>query len=355
MAKKGAGDLSSLRKELSAGRIASAYLLYGSETFLKEQAAAAIRKAVLGEGEEDSSAWNLAVLEGGSAALVDILDAARTLPMLAPRRLVLVRDAEKLRESDATPLKEYLKDPPPTSCILFVSGTGKPDLRRSIFRTLHEADASLEFEALKGRAVPSWIRERVREKGAQIEEDALALLEVHLGNDLLRIDAEMTKVLEFLAPSRTITVGGLDETLGSAGAGSVFELAEKVGAGETGEAIRLLRGILAEGEEPVRLLFLITRQVRILILGEALMKKGHRGRDLALGLGIAPLPFIIEKTQGLIARFPESAGAPCIRRILEADRALKGGTGRGPAILEGLVIDLADLIARRSGGREARV
>ena len=130
--------------------------------------------------------------------------------------------------------------------------------------------------------------------------------------------------------------------MGTAAAGSIFELAERVGSGETAGALLLLRGLLAEGEEPVRLLSLIARQLRILILGKSLVRKGHRGVQLAQALGIPPYPFILEKTQKLIARFPEGAGAPSLRRVLEADRALKGG-GKGPAVLEKLVLDLTAL------------
>jgi DNA polymerase III subunit delta len=353
MARGASLDAAAFRRETAAGKIAPVYLLHGEEAFLKEEAVALLRRAVLGEGGAEASPWSLTVLEGGSTRLLEILDAARTIPMLSPRRLVLVKEAEKIRENDAGPLKEYLGDPSPTTCLVFVSGAGKPDFRRAVFRALQERGREVEFPLLKGASVPKWIKERVKERGAEIDPEAAALLEAHAGADLFRIDQEITKVLDFLSPSRSITAEPMGEVLGSAAAGSVFELAEKVGAGEIEEAVRLLRGILAEGEEPTRLLFLIARHIRILILGKSLMRQGHRGRDLAQALGIPPYPFILEKTQKLIARFPESAGAPSVRRILEADRALKGGGGKGPSILERLVLDITALVGRGSGRREA--
>src|SRR5580765_6748777 len=131
MARTVGSDLSALRRELAAGEIAAVYLVHGEEAFLKEQAAAEIRRSVLGEGSAEEAAWNLTILEAASSSLVEILDAARTLPMLAPRRLVLVKEAEKLREGDVESLKDYLKDPAPTSCILMVAGSGKPDFRKA--------------------------------------------------------------------------------------------------------------------------------------------------------------------------------------------------------------------------------
>ncbi|HMC83729.1 MAG TPA: DNA polymerase III subunit delta [Candidatus Polarisedimenticolia bacterium] len=354
MSRSSPADPSVLKKDIAAGRVAPVYLLYGEAGFLKEEAVAALREAVLGNGPAPESAWNLTLLEGPSAGIAEILDSARTLPMLGSRRLVMVKNAEKLREGDSEPLRTYLQRPSPSSCLVFVTGTGKPDFRRSLFRTLQAGAVAIEFKPLREPAVPRWIRERVRERGAEIDDEALTLLEVHLGVDLLRIDQEITKALDFLSPSRRVTSAALAETLGAPGSRSIFELAEKVGAGETGEAIRLLRRLLAGGEEPVRLLGLIARQIRTLILGKALMEGGRRGRELALALGVPPIPPLIEKTQRLIGRFPARVGAASMRRILQADRALKGGAGKGPAILEGLVLDLSERIGRSVRRGETR-
>ncbi len=351
MARAGGRDASSLRRDLAAGRVAPVYLLFGEEAFLKEEAVARIRKATLGEEGAEACPWSVTALDGGSTTLAEVLDAARTLPMLSPRQLVLVKEAEKIREADAAPLREYLKEPSSTTRLVFIAGGGKPDFRKAVFRALQEKAAVVEFPALKGASVSKWIRDRVREREAEIDPEALALMEAHLGSDLFRIDRELSKVLEFLAPSRKITAGALGEILGGAAAVSVFELAERVGAGDGARAVRLLREILAEGEEPVRLLFLIARQIRILILGKSLMRGGHRGRDLALAVGIPPYPKIIEKTENLISRFPEKAGTSAMRRLVEADRAIKGGGGRGPAILERLVLDLTTLV-KRAAARE---
>jgi DNA polymerase-3 subunit delta len=351
MARSGSVDAASFRKEMAAGRIAPVYLIHGEETFLKEEAVASLREAVLGQGGAEQSPWSLTVLEGGVTTLAEILDEARTLPMLSQRRMVLVKDAERIREPEAEPLKEYLRNPSPSTCLVFTAGS-KPDFRKALFRALQELGKAVEFPVLKGASVPKWIRDRVRGRGAEIDAEAVALLEALGGPDLFRVDQELSKVLEFLSPSRKITAEALGETLGTAAAGSIFELAERVGAGEMAEAIRLLRGLLAEGEEPTRLLFLIARQMRILILGKSLVKQGCQDRDLGQALGIPPYPFLLDKTRKLIDRFPEDAGAPSLRRILEADRALKGGGGKGPAILERLVLDLTALAGRQSRGEE---
>ena len=345
-------DLATLRRDLAAGRIDPVYLVSGEEAFLKEEAARLIREAVLGSNGEAAS-WNLTTLEGGTCSLADVLDAARSLPMFASRRLVWVREAERIRESEPEALREYLEAPAPTACILLTAGTGKPDFRKAVFKALQRKARVLEFEPLKGAALTRWIQSRTRELGAEIDDEAASLLEMHAGPDLLRLDQELKKALDFVAPSNRITSEALSATLGAAAAGSIFEFAERAGTGQAEEAIRLLRGILSEGEEPPRLLFLLARHLRTLVLGHGLMQSGQRGRELAQALGIPPYPFLIDKVQKQIRAFPERAGEPALRLVLEADRALKSGSGKPPGVLERLVLDLERVIGESSGKRRA--
>lgn len=336
-------DLESLRRDLAAGRIDPAYLLLGEESFLKEEALREIRQAVLGAGEE-AVVGNLAVFEGASCSMGEILDAARTLPMFAPRRLVWVRECEKMKDPEVEALRGYLESASPSATLVFSTGAGKPDARRALLRLLQSSARVLEFPLLKGSAVPAWIRRRAAQLEVQLDPDAALLLELQVGPDLRRLDQELRKAIEYVAPSRAISAGILEETLGAPSGGSGFDFAEVSAAGDAESAIRLLRRILADGEEPVRLLFLLARQLRILIQGKELLGAGKGGRDLAAALGIPPYPFLIDKVQKQIRQFPSRASAPALRLILRSDRALKAGAGKPSGILERLVLDLARLL-----------
>lgn len=345
MGRAGKVDWRTLPRDLSAGRLAPVYFLHGPEIFLKQDALNKIRQAIFGEASGDQIVWNFTQMEAGSSSLRDILDAARTLPMMGGRRMVVVKEAEKLKGPDPEPLKEYLSHPEPTCCLVFITATGKPDLRRSLFRLLNSGASSIEFKPLRSPAVQRWIRDQVKEAGATIEEEALALMEIHLGTDLLRIAQELQKVLDYLHPEKQIGLSALEATMGSGVTGSVFEFAERAAAGEVGKTMALLRRIVSEGEEPARLLFLLTRQIRLLVVGKGLTDGGLRGRELALRLGIPPIRPIIEKVERQIAQFPDQAGSAALRVLLQADRAIKGGRGKGATVLEGAILTLGEILS----------
>jgi DNA polymerase-3 subunit delta len=326
--------------EIRSGRLAAAYLLHGEDAWQKEAAALALRSAVVPAGGE--GAFDLVLLEGSSCSLSEVTDAARTLPLFSSRRLVWVKEAEAIRDTAIGPLEEYLADPSSSTCLLFVAGSGKPDFRKALFKLLQQRAVVREFHPLKGAQLQRWIRERARDLGAEIEPDATSLLEFHAGPETMRLDQELRKAVDFAAPRHRIAVTDVEATLGISAAASVFEWVDTTAAGRAPESVSLLRGILAEGEEPVRLLFLLTRHLRMLILGKALSRQGVRGRDLAAAVGFPPFPGLIDKFQGQIARFPEAAAAGTYRKLLVADRSMKSGSRPG-AVLERLVLDLRDL------------
>ncbi len=337
MATRGEG-LKPFLEEIRKGKLASAYLLHGEDAWQKEEAALAVRQAALPEQE---GSFDLVVLEGSSCSLSEVVDAARTLPLFTSRRLVWVKEAESIRDNVVGGLEEYLRSPSPSTCLLFVTGA-KPDFRKALIKTLQQHAEVREFRPMKGAMLQGWIRARARELDAEIEPDAAALLEFHAGPETMRLDQELRKAVDFAAPRKRLGVADVEATLGITATASVFEWVDTTTAGRATESVSLLRGILAEGEEPVRLLFLLTRQIRMLILGKALSRQGVRGRDLAAAVGFPPFPSLIEKFQGQIARFPETAGGETYRKLLVADRSMKSG-GRPRAVLERLVLDLRAL------------
>ena len=80
-----------LREELAAGTLRPAYLLAGEEPLLRDDALAALREAVLADGPAE---FNSDRLEGATASPAALFDAVRILPVMAPRRLVVLRDPE---------------------------------------------------------------------------------------------------------------------------------------------------------------------------------------------------------------------------------------------------------------------
>ena len=155
-------DFNDFYKAIKEERYQSVYLFSGPEELTKKEALAALRKAILPPGLE---ALNEATLEGCSAQA--IIDSAETLPVMCPRRVVVVRDwpplcaaKAKADEADVERMLEWLKNPP-ESCILIFYMSVELDGRKKLPTALKKMGASVEFNHLSGALLLKWCNQRL--------------------------------------------------------------------------------------------------------------------------------------------------------------------------------------------------
>ena len=197
-----------LRKQLAAGETDPLYMLVGADDLEKASVAAEFAEMV----EEDLRAFNVERLYGGETKVDALIDAANTLPMMAPRRVVVVAEAEKLlipkRESKASDaeqerLEAFLKDPPSHATVVFVCGP--IDRRRRAVQLLiklaHVVDCgTIESEADAQR----WVKTRAAREKVTFEPAAVAELVARAGLDIVRLRAGFDRLTLYTMGQATI-------------------------------------------------------------------------------------------------------------------------------------------------------
>ena len=142
---------------LARREVAPLYLLYGEEDFLIDEGVKAIVDAVLGDGERS---FNLDTVSAADRDMREILAIASSFPMMAERRVVIIRDAERVTGKDADLLAGYCENPPHTTCLILV--TSKPDFRRKPFTTIRRKGIIVESKPLYENQLPAWITTRAQ-------------------------------------------------------------------------------------------------------------------------------------------------------------------------------------------------
>jgi DNA polymerase-3 subunit delta len=178
-----------LLQSLKKGAPAPVYFFSGSEIFLKNKAIQGIVN-VIPEGQRD---FNFDVYYDGETPIGDVLGTARTLPFLAPRRVVLLKGLKKgkLAVEKERMLSAYLEDPSPEATLIL--STEDADVARTWSRKFSVGWTEVEFRALRGPALHSSVREAARERGVRITAEAIEALVEAVGDDLGRINGEMEK------------------------------------------------------------------------------------------------------------------------------------------------------------------
>jgi len=255
-----------VRRQIASGRIAPLYLLIGPDEAGKTALAADFLEAV----DEGLRAFNLDRLYGGETTAADVVDAARTLPMMVPKRLVLLMHAERLlapkKENDATSkdlelLEEYVKAPVDSSCLVIV--TDNLDKRRSLTRALMSKAAVVECTGPSNAAEAArWVRDRVAQEGMEIDPKAARLVAERVGPDVTRLRADVERLVLYAMGNKTITEADVLAVVGAATYHDDWGIVNAIERGAAAEALRELALLMDEGIVPYKILGQIAWFVR---------------------------------------------------------------------------------------------
>jgi DNA polymerase-3 subunit delta len=328
-----------LHRALKAGDIKPLYLLFGAETYLRDQAARIITDTSLKGAslrEFNQTSYSLANTDVQQA-----IAAAEQLPMMSPRRVVEIRDFGKLREADEEALARYLVRPAESSVVIFVAD--ELDKRRKLSKTLLEACVAVEFAPLKDAELVEWAKKRLRDLKAQTDDRTLHQIVALVGSDVRTLSNELEKLATAALNSGLISMEMVDALVGRSRELSNFELADHLIARNRKRALQTLQRLLDDGAEPVMLIGLIGSNYRRLALAKELMAKGAANQDVYRQVGI------FGKREEFLAtarRSDAQSLTRSIQRIAAADIAIKtslgGGGGQGSRLqLELLICELA--------------
>ena len=184
--------------DIKKGQTKSVYWLEGEESFFIDQIVQFAEQNILSEGE---AGFNLTIFYGRDTVWADVVNACRRYPMFADRQVVIVKEAQDLKNIEK--LDAYVEKPL-LSTLLFVAYKGKKvDGRSRLAKLLKEKAVLYQAKKLYDTVLPEWTAALVKNKGYTISKKALFLLIDHIGNDLGRLSNEIDKLALNLKPERT--------------------------------------------------------------------------------------------------------------------------------------------------------
>lgn len=308
------------------------YALVGTSGILTAEAVDALRVRVLTQAPD----FNRDELRAEEVDAKRIMEAASTLPMMAPRRWVHVSNIHKMKADSQEALVSYVKKPSPTT-VLVLSGE-KVDGRRKLGAALKKAKATFTFDAPKKWDLTDFIEDRARFKSVEIDRDAADLLGEVLGAEVGPIDRALEKLTVYAGEPRRITVQDIDEVVAPTRVHSIFELTDAVGAKDLGTATRLLRNALEGGESGLMVLAMIARQLRQLLSYHSLSERRMPSAELARALGVKP--FLMSRIADQARRYRPSDLARALDAAHRADVAMKSSRQSHGVILDRLLLEI---------------
>lgn len=299
---------SALRKQIASGETEPLYALLGGDDTEKSAVAAEFSDMV----DEGLRAFNVERMYGGEMKVNDLVDSANTLPMMVPRRVVIVLEAEKLfipkRESKASEeelqrLEEFLESPPPHTTIVFVCGA--LDLRRRVVKRLMNKAQIVNCGVIESEAdAERWVKVRAARDGINLDPATPRALVARTGLDIVRLRKGLERVSLYAMGQATITPDDVKRAVPAGPeAYTDFGIANAIQRNDVREALREVGRSLEAGMVP----FFILGQLRL-------------------------------AAQRLPARRVKSA----VEAVFRTDIALKSSGGDPRILIERLVVELCE-------------
>ncbi len=227
------------------------FLLVGEERYLKDKVIFDLRSSLLDNtcGELDYK-----ILYGPDTSADEILDYASTIPFFSSKRLIVVKDFEKLPKEDIGRLLTYIKKPNQYTCLVIDTKDG--DILKSS-PSLARYAKILKFSDPTGMEISSWITRFVSSKGKAIDEDAVEILKDLQGSDLLNLSQELEKLITFVGSTKEISKDDVESLVGKSIIASAFDIANAVAELDTSRAIAITYDLISSGKRPHEIIGLL--------------------------------------------------------------------------------------------------
>jgi len=211
------------------------YLLHGEEAFFIDKIVDAIQDGVLSIQERD---FNQTIFYGKDASAQSIINSARQYPMMANKRVVILREAQQMKT--LTDLLPYVQNPVESTILVIAYKGKKLDMRSAFAKQVKKNALVFESKKLYENKVGSWIRNYAKAKGMNMSNDACSLMTVLLGTELSKIDNELDKLKIAVSGKDQIELIDIKNNIGLSREYNVFELNNALGVKDVAKVFRII-------------------------------------------------------------------------------------------------------------------
>ncbi len=338
------GDLANAFRQ---GHFQPLYFFYGGEGFLMDELQALLIEHSLQPHERD---FNLEIIHGPEATTPDVLSICSALPMMAERRVVIVRNFELMDEKDSkrkAPFAEYAARPNPAAVVLLLCN-GKVNVGHNPYRAFKKHAVCSEFKTMYDNKLPGWITQRFKGSGFEAQGAASQMIAEAVGPDLRTTSNEIDKLISYVGDRKTITEDDVVHAAGHSREHNVFELQKAIGRGSYERSVSitdtLLTGASNRAGEALMIVAILASYFTKLWKLTSCLDKRMPESEMAGHIGVPP--FALSDYLRALRVYRSSSIHRALGALLAADMELKGGSERDERLI--LTLALGRMCVRKS-------
>ena len=327
-------DRTEFEKRLAASSLPSVLLFEGEEAHLKESALAALRKALLPEGLEDLNESRLDNPEADA-----LIAAVETVPFMADRRLVILRDYPALtgRSEADDRVIEYLPNVPSSALLLFYCEQ-KPDSRKKLYTAVKKLGGIVTFAQLKGYELTSFVTSAFHQLDRSCPAQVAEQLIFTCGNDTANLLTEIAKIAAYHSGDGPVTGEEVALLAVPTLESKVFDMVDAVVSGQRNRAFTLFRREMTQGTSSVFILAMLLRQYRILQHIKIMQWAKRPASEMQSALGVPG--FALRRYLDQASRCTNGQVKNAVRLCLDTDYEIKSGRLNADGAVEAVILKL---------------
>lgn len=293
-----------LNEDLKSGKLAPIYLLYGEEAYLKRQYKERLGRTLIPELE----GMNYSYYEGKGISAGEVIDQAETLPFFAEHRLIIIENSGFFKSAEPE-FAEYIKTMDTQTYFIFVET--EVDKRNRLYKAVQQKGKVVELARQTEATLVKWIAGMVKKEGQNISGEVIHHFVAKVGMDMEHIQNELEKVFAYTMDRENITREDIDAICTVQISNHIFDMVDAVAYKQQAKALDYYYDLLALKEPPMRILYLLSRQFKIILQVKELAKSGYPYKKIAEDIRIPS--FTVSKYQNQAKAFRKSE----LKEILE--------------------------------------
>lgn len=308
------------------------YVLAGSDATLRREKQDQLVADLIGQADPQTCLST----HDATALLADVLDELRTLPFLAPHRVVIVRDAEAFISANRDALEAYLDRPAASGTLILT--VGNFDSRTRLAKKVPKVGEIIACDSPDERALPGYIRELASRSGKQFQPAAVQLLADWIGSDVGQLRREIEKLATYVGERESVTPADVEAVVTATAGPQAFAVANALTDGDTAAALKALAEAMTTRGAEFQLLGGLAWRVRQALQVAQAMATGMSANQAMSTAGVRYPPHR-KSLQAYLRhrRLPQLRRD--MQRILQADLAMKSGV-RPDQAMQQLVVQL---------------
>ena len=311
---------------MKKGDVPDVLYLYGEDGKRLTSMVERIRDLCLSEAEQS---FNYNRFDAGETPVGRIVEEVNTLPVFAKRRVVYVIKVSSWNKGDWEELLSILENPS-NKTVLILRGDKLPDSRKAV-QAMNDNGMVLECKMRTAATAASWIEQYVRREGKRMTKDAVKLLIERVGMNQGDLEGEIGKILAYTGDKDVIDEEDIFEVTSASRTHRIFDFIDAMAKRDAREALHILHGLFDEGEAPLKVIGMMSRQIRLLWIAKNLIETGRSKSGWPKGFNLPP--FLKDKLMTLARSWNEKTLREAHVGLVQIDRTIKAGGISNAAVL----------------------